>query len=108
MYGNSDKIYLPCFDREQVIVVSSPLLKSYDLNMSNNFNECLDIMGNWYKSPGLRDTTLSLEYSVRDVSVMECKNVKDLFQSLSDDLTVKEVLQIVQDKLTKRENKNGN
>ena len=91
MYGNMNKIYLPYFDRDQVVVLDNPYLHQSQFNC--------DFRGYF---------SIDLEYRASNIQIIDCKNVKDLFQSISDDLTVKEVLQIVQDKLTKRENKNGN
>lgn len=97
IFGNQEKIYLPYSDNG-LIEVEYPILKDYSINV----NRGLIDWGRGYNKVncGLMSTELELSFVARNVNIVE--NHNNLFKQLTDNLSIKELMEIVQNKLRER------
>jgi len=100
--GGKDKIYLPYFDQGVVVELINPLLKNYSISIDHDFID-MDILGGTKRRcVGRESFSFDMSMTCYKANMIECHNMPDLFSSLTESMSVSELLNAVEEKIKKR------
>ncbi|HCU01296.1 TPA: hypothetical protein DIC62_00615 [Candidatus Nomurabacteria bacterium] len=91
------------YDEESFIELEKPFLKDCQITMAH---DCHDVTASWgmYKNfmPGLIEQEVNFRFACDKVNIVPSNTAKGWFEKLSEELSVKELMGIVKNKLMER------